>query len=392
MTDHPSSSMADPHSPTAADGTSSSMTDTTSLSETKPLSPLITALPDPAIIYEPTSVTDWSSNPQTENLVSSVTEPQGSSNIDDLSIPKIMSGVLAETAHSNSSVARPDTPTTVEHPSPSTSDTTSLSKRDETTTTIEHPSPSTTDTAGLSKRDETTTTIEHPSSSTTNTASLSKSHETNTTIKYHGPLTTDTSSLSKKDETITRMTDHPSPANDPISTETYQPRPAKRRAHPPSIMLQKFLGGGEAWESPPDREPEWSKRFPKPYFFYGSLMDPTRLSSVLGLHEKPSLRPATVIGYRLMLWGPYPALVSAAGQEGAKVPGLMYEVQSLGEAAKLQRYETNNYGPKRCTIKLDDGTKLSGDTFMWNADRGTAPLKIFTRLPVGADQVMLTRS
>ncbi len=126
----------------------------------------------------------------------------------------------------------------------------------------------------------------------------------------------------------------------------------------PSMMAQN-MPVGEA--SPP-------KAYPSNYFFYGSLMDPTRISGVLQLDTNPAFVPATVMGYRLMLWGPYPALIPLIGET---VSGLMYEIQTEEDAQRLQRYETNNYAPQDCSIKLEDGTVKDGQTFIWVGDRGT---------------------
>ena len=125
----------------------------------------------------------------------------------------------------------------------------------------------------------------------------------------------------------------------------------------PSIMAQKSKAGQRST----------STAYPQNYFFYGSLMDPTRLSSVLALDKEPQLVPATVIGYRLMLWGPYPALIPEAG---GSVSGLMYEVQNDADAQRLQRYETNNYAPQDCSIKLENDITKEGQTFIWVGARG----------------------
>jgi Gamma-glutamyl cyclotransferase, AIG2-like len=55
-------------------------------------------------------------------------------------------------------------------------------------------------------------------------------------------------------------------------------------------------------------------------------MDPTTLAKVLHLEERPILRPAKIIGYRCLLWGPYPALID--GKSGMSVTGVAYDVQA----------------------------------------------------------------
>ena len=183
---------------------------------------------------------------------------------------------------------------------------------------------------------------------------------------------TDQPNPTTPDQTIPTMSDQPNhtTTDAPSATTPDDPNQRSDRAPARSIMLQQFLSGKGAWEPPADVV-YWEDKFPKPYFFYGSLMDPTRLSSVLHLKSKPSLQAASIIGYRLMLWGPYPALVDAAGQEGAIVRGFIYQVQNQKDAERLQLYETSNYEPHRCRIYLDDGTWQTGNTFMWRGAEST---------------------
>jgi hypothetical protein len=60
---------------------------------------------------------------------------------------------------------------------------------------------------------------------------------------------------------------------------------------------------------------------PTPLFFYGTLMDPELLHSVLELSEPPQLLPGTMSGLKIMLWGIYPGLVRT---EGEKVEGMVW--------------------------------------------------------------------
>ena len=61
-------------------------------------------------------------------------------------------------------------------------------------------------------------------------------------------------------------------------------------------------------------------------FFYGALKDPVRLAAVLHLPDgqAPYLRPAKLVGYHIMLWGQYPALLD--GPPGNEVLGVAYEI------------------------------------------------------------------
>ena len=102
------------------------------------------------------------------------------------------------------------------------------------------------------------------------------------------------------------------------------------------------------------------------YFFYGTLMDPILLSEILSLSEKPSLRPAKLIGYSLKLWGQYPALVD--GPTGAIVEGMCYNIEDTKYAERMAEYETRAYHPSPCRIQFTDGRepeKAVGSTFKY---------------------------
>ena len=130
-------------------------------------------------------------------------------------------------------------------------------------------------------------------------------------------------------------------------------------------MARKFLhGNGEAWEQNPNYDYNAFRK--EYYFFYGTLMGPITLAKVLQLSARPQLYPAKIVGYSCKLWGPYPALVD--GPPGAIVYGMAYEVQSSEEADRLQAYETDNYRPRGCRIKFQDGREFSGRVFRWSAD------------------------
>jgi gamma-glutamylcyclotransferase (GGCT)/AIG2-like uncharacterized protein YtfP len=75
-------------------------------------------------------------------------------------------------------------------------------------------------------------------------------------------------------------------------------------------------------------------------FFYGSLMDPEVVQAVLNLPELPSTKPATIFGFRIKMWGIYPALIpSTSGQ----VAGFVWEVDSEEHFERLAAYETAAY-------------------------------------------------
>jgi len=105
---------------------------------------------------------------------------------------------------------------------------------------------------------------------------------------------------------------------------------------------------------------------PTTYFFYGTLMNPAKLQSVLNLKEQPHLTPAKITGYRVKAWGPYPALVD--GPADAVVHGVAYDVQGREGRVRLARYETENYRDIACLIQMEDGIEVTGRVFFWNGD------------------------
>ncbi|THH27239.1 hypothetical protein EUX98_g6949 [Antrodiella citrinella] len=52
-----------------------------------------------------------------------------------------------------------------------------------------------------------------------------------------------------------------------------------------------------------------TNRSPCLLFFYGTLSLPHVLQRVLGLNEAPILLPASIKGFSIKMWGPYPALI-----------------------------------------------------------------------------------
>lgn len=88
------------------------------------------------------------------------------------------------------------------------------------------------------------------------------------------------------------------------------------------------------------------------HFLYGSLMDPFVLRRVLNLTERPRLRPASIVGYHVKMWGPCPALIVADGVTGTVVRGVVYEFKSSKMRDRLA-YKTGNSREHRCLISVD---------------------------------------
>lgn len=136
--------------------------------------------------------------------------------------------------------------------------------------------------------------------------------------------------------------------------------PSMSGPSPTALLIQaKF-----ATTSRPDSEPiPWT---PTMFFFYGTLMDPEILQSVLGLPELPQLTHGKISGFRIKLWGRYPALVSA---EGGEVVGMVWQVQTEEQFRQLQRYETSAYTWCDCNVDMADGGRVEGArTFRWRGD------------------------
>lgn len=150
-----------------------------------------------------------------------------------------------------------------------------------------------------------------------------------------------------------------------------------------SPMARKFLAAGDddIWQVDDavlEMQEAAEREKKKPYFFYGSLMDASTLQRVLGLEERPQLKPASIVGYDIKMWGPYPALQD--GPPGNVVPGMMWEVEGTKRKDRLAEYETSNYKEHGCIIEMADGSNVWGTTFMWNGNaselkEGTFDLK-----------------
>lgn len=98
-----------------------------------------------------------------------------------------------------------------------------------------------------------------------------------------------------------------------------------------------------------------------PYFFYGTLQNPSLLVKILGLNTGPDLRPALIEGFQYKMWGKYPALLADQGG-GGRIEGVVFEVGSTGDAEKLAAYETSSYTVGSCVIHYLDGREPGEQT------------------------------
>ncbi|GFF78032.1 hypothetical protein IFM62136_09716 [Aspergillus lentulus] len=165
----------------------------------------------------------------------------------------------------------------------------------------------------------------------------------------------------------------PPPPSDPHSK--ISPYVLKLRSAPPNYYYQ------------PPIKPEHTNPFAAPtgpYFFYGTLTDPSMISEILELAEEPKLRPAYIVGYECKMWGQYPALVDSPG---SVVEGAAYHVRTTQDAERLTAYETGNYRAEDCLIRYTDGKEPSEDlgyAFKFDGDphelsEGKFDLKVWLR-------------
>lgn len=140
-----------------------------------------------------------------------------------------------------------------------------------------------------------------------------------------------------------------------------------------SPFVQKLRTAPPDWYyKPPKTPPPVDFLAPPtgPYFFYGTLVDPSMIAEILGLDHEPELRPAYIVGYECKLWGQYPALLDAPD---SIVEGAVYHVSTVEDGEKLAAYETRNYRIERCWINYLDKKEPSreiGSTFKFVGDRG----------------------
>ena len=104
-------------------------------------------------------------------------------------------------------------------------------------------------------------------------------------------------------------------------------------------------------------------------------MDEQQLKKVLRLDSPPDLRPASIVGYSIKMWGPYPALVD--GPPGNVVNGVVYEVTREDHERRLAYYETDAYRSALCYIQpADGGEQIYGKTFVWADDPNDEDLAV----------------
>ncbi|KAF9893126.1 hypothetical protein FE257_012537 [Aspergillus nanangensis] len=130
------------------------------------------------------------------------------------------------------------------------------------------------------------------------------------------------------------------------------PPPPPAASHHPSKVKLRTVSPTHYF--PPSTPPPRTGSSVSPtgvYFFYGTLADPLMLREILGLESEPPRRPASLTGYKCMLWGQYPALLDGSG---STVEGVACYIQTEAQAAKLAAYETDHYHADPCRIDYTD--------------------------------------
>lgn len=151
----------------------------------------------------------------------------------------------------------------------------------------------------------------------------------------------------------------------------------------PSIMFRKFEEAAQdpSWLYEPP--PPWRKSW---YFFYGELMDPPTLQSIINPVQSqsaplPQLYPASTQGYTIKLLGDYLAAIVNMGSDW-HIPtrGAAYQVQSEDEENRLIEYEMSmNFSGRGSALTLDDGNVIAnGRLFVWAGDRSLLRDRIST--------------
>lgn len=174
-----------------------------------------------------------------------------------------------------------------------------------------------------------------------------------------------------------------------LPPSTFSPSPPKESPHEHQHIPQSQRIQSQRIQSQRlDKKPIAEK--PKSYFLYGTLSDPSTLQSVLSCSDRPVLRPARLEGYKMQMWGAYPALIppspppsiatdadegEAHDIVGAKdvVGGVLFEPSEFEHAGNVHErshaYEGANYERTTCLVDVKgQTTKVCANTFVWVGD------------------------
>ena len=102
-------------------------------------------------------------------------------------------------------------------------------------------------------------------------------------------------------------------------------------------------------------------------------MDPEVLQAIPDLPELPTIRPATISGFRIKMWGIYPTLIPC---HSGRVTGTVWKVTSEAHFDRLAAYETAAYRWDECDAVLEGGEVLRNcRTFCWAAEPDSKELE-----------------
>lgn len=152
--------------------------------------------------------------------------------------------------------------------------------------------------------------------------------------------------------------------------------------HGHSLMTRRFmLLDTEEFTPLPVQDLEARKALiPRVYFVYGSLMDPTTLQAVVKAREPPVLRPATISGYHIKMWGQYPALLNE--KPFLEVHGMAFDIGEFEDVdqirQRLQDYEGPNYRQLACYVQFEgQEERVRAYTFEWVGDQSELKEGVF---------------
>lgn len=139
-------------------------------------------------------------------------------------------------------------------------------------------------------------------------------------------------------------------------------------------MAAKFAAVDRA--NPPTQEDPGEEAFkPCHVFFYGSLMSEKVLRTVAKLQETPITQRGIIRGFKMKMWGIYPAAVPDSDTHGA-VAGTVWHVDDPSHLTRLQEYETRAYKLCDCDIEVEGGRKLPGSKmFCWAGEADSPELE-----------------
>jgi hypothetical protein len=106
-----------------------------------------------------------------------------------------------------------------------------------------------------------------------------------------------------------------------------------------------------------------------PYVLLRFPHEPRSRLSYLNLPDLPTMRPATITGFRIKMWGIYPTLIPVLSHESGSVSGTVWKVTSKEQFDSLAAYETDAYRWHECEAVLENGeVTVNCPTFCWAGD------------------------